>query len=78
MAFIFPIIKNCLPADTIHARNSRNSENGGLVTMISASSRSLHTSLQDENLALSLRLFDIELWVFLLKEGWLVAILVLL
>ena len=40
MAFILPIITNCLSASTIHAKNSRNSEKGGLVMMMSASSRS--------------------------------------
>ena len=45
MQFLFAIIINCFSASTIQAKNSRNNENGGLVTMMSASSLSLVTSL---------------------------------
>ena len=44
MAFWFPMTANFLSASTIQARNSRKSENGGFVTMISASSRKAFTS----------------------------------
>ena len=40
-----PMITKPFSASIIHARNSRNRENGGLVTTISASSRSFRTSL---------------------------------
>lgn len=42
--FILPRMINCLSASTIHARNSLKSENGGFVTIISASSLSFLTS----------------------------------
>ena len=44
IAFVFPIIRHCLSASTIHPRNSRKREKGGLVTMISASLRRAVTS----------------------------------
>ena len=54
MAFMFPMMRNCFapfapfaaekPSPTIHAKNSRNMEKGGFVTMMSASSRNLQTS----------------------------------